>query len=312
MKNRHKPILKIFMWILGITIVLTAIGMYIFSIIFINSAFRHRVVKNEYTPEELGLTAESISLVSSDGIDLTGWWVPVSSPKAIVIILHGMDGLDASSLLPQAVFLSEAGYSVFVQDMRAHGRSGGDRIGLAFEEPQDVIPILNWVSTQPELNDTPVVLLGLSMGGAVAIRTAAIRSDVDAVISVSAYASIDKMIGQGMRLMDFPEALIQFFVPFSKLGMLTVYGEWPAYASPLRDISKIEERPVLLMHGSMDQQIPVENAYELQKAGGDNVQLLIIEGADHLIFSENGLGDNELDKIYRNQILEFLSSKPLY
>lgn len=310
MKKHYKPILKIVMWILGITIVLTAIGMYIFSIVFINSAFSHRVVKNENTPEELGLTAETISLTSSDGIDLAGWWVPVASPKAIVIVLHGMDGLDASSLLPQAVFLNEAGYSVFVQDMRAHGRSGGDRIGLAFEEPRDIIPVLDWVSTQPELNDTPVVLLGLSMGGAVAIRTAAIRPDVDAVISVSAYASIDKMIGQGMRLMDFPEALIQFFVPFSKLGMLTVYGEWPAHASPLRDISKIEERPVFLMHGSMDQQIPVENAYELQKAGGDNVQLLIVDGADHLIFTENGLGENELDLTYRNHILEFLSSMP--
>lgn len=308
MKKHNRPVLKIVMWLLGITILLTAIGMYIFSIIFINSTFKHRVVKNDNTPEELGLSAETISLTSLDGIDLVGWWIPVGSPKAIVVILHGMDGLDASSLLPQAVFLNEAGYSVFIQDMRAHGRSGGDRIGLAFEEPQDVVPVLDWISTQPELNETPVVLLGLSMGGAVAIRTAAIRPDVDAVISVSAYASIDKMIGQGMRLMDFPEPLIQFFVPFSKLGMLTVYGVWPSLASPISDISKIVERPVFLMHGDKDQQIPVNNAHDLKKAGGDNVQLLVVEGADHLIFTENSLGENKEDLIYRNQILEFLST----
>lgn len=310
MKKKNKPVFKIIIWILGISVLLTVIGMYIFSIIFINGAFNHRVVKNENTPEKLGLEAETITLTSSDGIDLAGWWIPVSTPKAIVIVLHGMDGLDASSLLPQAVFLNEAGYSVFIQDMRAHGRSGGERIGLAFEEPQDVIPVLNWISTQPELNDTPVVLLGLSMGGAVAIRTGAIRSDVDAVVSVSSYASIDKMIGQGMRLMDFPETLIQLFVPFSKLGMLTVYGVWPSQASPLVDISKIEGRPVLLMHGVLDQQISVDNAYELQKAGGENVQLVIVEGVDHLIFTQDGLGENFEDQIYRKNVLEFLSSIP--
>lgn len=310
MLTKNKPVLKIIFWFFGIVLLLTIIGMYVFSIIFIRSTFSHRVVKNENSPEELGLSAETISLRSSDGIDLAGWWVPVDTPKAIVILLHGMDGLDASSLLPQVVFLNEAGYSVFVQDMRAHGRSGGERIGLAFEEPQDVIPVLNWISSQSELVDTPVVLLGLSMGGAVAIRTAAIQPDVDAVISVSAYASIDKMIGQGMRLMEFPEALIQVFVPFSKLAMLTVYGEWPANASPQRDISKIEDRPVFLMHGIMDQQIPVENAYDLKEAGGDNVQLFLIEEADHLIFTKNGLGDNPEDQIYREKILGFLSTLP--
>ncbi len=308
MPSKNKPLLKIILWGFGIVTLLTIIGMYVLSIIFINSTFSHRVEKNENSPEELGLSAETITLKSSDGIDLAGWWVPVDEPKAIVILLHGMDGLDASSLLPQAVFLNEAGYSVFIQDMRAHGRSGGERIGLAFEEPQDVIPVINWISSQSGLADTPVVLLGLSIGGAVAIRTAAIQPDVDAVISVSAFASIDKMIGQGMRLMEFPDALIQVFVPFSKLAILTVYGEWPASASPQRDISKIIDRPIFLLHGVMDQQIPVANAYDLKEAGGDNVQLSLIEEADHLIFTQNGLGDNPEDEIYREKILEFLST----
>ncbi|HSM23463.1 MAG TPA: alpha/beta fold hydrolase [Anaerolineaceae bacterium] len=310
MQMKTKRVWKISLWIAAIIIALTAVGMYVFSIIFINSTFSHRVVKNEFTPEEFGLSADTISLTSSDGIDLMGWWIPVDEPQGIVIVLHGMDGLDASSLLPQAVFLNDSGYSVFVLDMRAHGRSGGERIGLAFEEPRDVIPVLDWINAQSNLKDTPVTLLGLSMGGAVAIRTAAARPDVDAVISVSAYASIDKMISQGMRLMDFPEALIQFFVPFSKLGMLTVCGVWPASASPLADIPKIEEQPVLIMHGDQDQQISVDNAYLLKEAAGDNVTIVIIEGADHLIFTQNGNGDNIEDQDYRENILKFLSNVP--
>ena len=306
MKRKNKPGGKIILLIIGSLIALTIIGMYVFSIIFIKSTFSHRVVKLENTPEELGLSAETISLTSGDGIDLQGWWIPENDPKGVVVLLHGMDGLDASSLLPQAVFLNEAGYAVFVQDMRAHGRSGGERIGLAFEEMQDVIPVLDWIKSDPELTDKPVILLGLSMGGAVAIRTAAMRPEVDAVISVSAYASIDRMISHGMRLMDFPEAGIQLFAPFSKLGMLTVYGVWPANASPVKDISKIDPRPVLIMHGTSDGQISVENAYFLKEAGGNNVELFIVEGADHLIFTENGMGDTPEDQLYREKILEFL------
>jgi alpha-beta hydrolase superfamily lysophospholipase len=306
MKRENKPVWKIFIWVVAGLIALSAIGMYIFSIVFIKSTFSHRVVKLENTPEELGLSAETILLTSSDGIDLQGWWIPNNDPKGVVVVLHGMDGLDASSLLPQAIFLQEAGYAVFVQDMRAHGRSGGERIGLAFEEMRDVIPVLDWIKTNPELSGKPVVLLGLSMGGAVAIRTAAVRPDVDLVISVSAYASIDRMIDHGMRLMDFPEAGIQLFVPFSKLGMLTLYGVWPANASPEKDISKLDPRPVMIMHGSDDSQISVENAYLLQEAGGENLELLIINGADHLIFTEDGLGENPEDQLYREKILEFL------
>lgn len=293
---------------LGAVLVVVFLGFFIFSVVFVKSAFEHRVEKFSYTPEALGLTAETVELTSSDGIDLKGWWIPKEKSRGIVVLLHGMDGLDASTLLPQAVFLQEAGYAVFVLDMRAHGRSGGNRIGLAFEEPRDVEAVLDWIITQPTLAEKPVVLLGLSMGGATAIRTAAFRTEVDAVISVSAFASIDKMISGGMRMMDFPEAGIKIFEPFSKLGMLTVYGAWPAKASPLRDIPRISPRPVLILHGTADSQIPVENGYWLKEAGGENVILSIIEGADHLIFSEDGLSDTPEDVLYRQHILSFLDT----
>lgn len=85
--------------------------------------------------------------------------------------------------------LRDAGYASVALDMRAHGRSGGERIGLAFEEHRDVAAVLDWIEAQPALKGKPVALLGVSMGGAVALRTAGMRPDVDAVISVSAFAS---------------------------------------------------------------------------------------------------------------------------
>jgi fermentation-respiration switch protein FrsA (DUF1100 family) len=235
----------------------------------------------ETTPEELGLQAETIQVTSSDGIPLQAWWIAAPEAKGIVVVLHGMDGTDASTMLGHARFLYDAGYSSLVLDMRAHGRSGGERIGLAFEEPRDVSAALDWVAAQPELRDQPLALLGLSMGGATALRTAAIRPEVDAVISVSAFASVDRVLGQGMRLMGAPEELIGIYTPFTRLAMLTLYGAWPSAASPERDIPSITPRPVLIAHGDADDQIPVENATLLKNAAGDNAELWIVPGAGH-------------------------------
>lgn len=282
------------------------LGFYLSSVFILKDMATHRVEKFKNTPESLGLDATTISLTSEDGIPLQAWYIPAIDPRGVVVLLHGMDGMDASSFLPHAIYLHEAGYTSVVLDMRAHGRSGGNRIGFAFEEPQDVSAVLNWIASQNELEDVPVALMGFSMGGATAIRTAAVRPDVNAVISVSSFSSIDKMLGQGMLLMGAPKGMIRIYTPFMRLGLLTLYGVWPATASPEHDITLISPRPVLLLHGSADSQIPVEQAYCLQEAGGQNVELQIFEGADHLVFRGDGTGFEDVD--FRQAVLDFLTS----
>jgi alpha-beta hydrolase superfamily lysophospholipase len=308
--KKHKQNSKSHQWriILFITISIALIillGFYLSSVFILKDMATHRVEKFKNTPESLGLDATTISLLSKDGISLKAWYVPANDPRGVVVLLHGMDGMDASSFLPQATYLHEAGYASIVLDMRAHGRSGGNRIGFAFEEPQDVNAALDWVASQNELENVPVALLCFSMGGATAIRTAAVRSDVNAVISVSSFSSIDKMLGQGMLLMGAPKEMIRIYTPFMRLGLLTLYGVWPATASPEHDIAMISPRPVLLLHGSADSQIPVEQAYALKEAGGQNVELQIFEGADHLVFRGDGTGPEDAD--FRQALLNFLA-----
>ena len=289
--------------IVGI-LLLIILGLYLSSVFILRDMASRRVEKFATTPEGLGLEDETITATSADGIPLKAWYLATNSPQGLLVILHGMDGMDASSLLPQAKFLYNAGYASIVLDMRAHGRSGGDHIGFAFEEPQDVCSLLDWIVSQTDLKDVPLVLLGFSMGGATAIRTAAIRPDVDAVISVSSYSSMDRMLGQGMTLMGAPPELVTIYTPFLRLGLETLYGVNPTEASPEHDIPAISPRPVLLIHGTADSQVPLEQAYIIKKAGGENVELWIAEGADHLVFQGDGTGLEDAD--YRQTILDFL------
>lgn len=293
---------------LGAILVPLAGGLYGFSLYTLNQAFSHRVEKLIGTPATYGLRGESVSLTSSDGIPLQAWWIPAeaSKPRAVVILLHGMDGMDASTLLGHAKFLHDAGYAAVALDMRAHGRSGGGRMGFSIEEPRDVMASLDWLRRQPQLAGAPVVLLGISMGGATALRTAAARADVAAVISVSAFCSVSQAMQEVFEHQDMPKAAVPMLMPFMRLALATLFRVWPARISTLDDIDGIPPRPILIMHGTADDQISVDSAYRLAKTAGGRAQLWIAKGAGHGIY--NGEVTSAENSAYRDRILTFLDS----
>lgn len=291
-----------------IVVLVIVAGLFGSTFYFLNQMFVHRVERFVTTPQDLGLPSETVALVSADGVPLNAWWIPVDSPRAVVIVLHGMDGQDASTMLGHATWLHEAGYATLALDMRAHGRSGGERIGLAFEEPQDVAAALDWIAAQPSLRDVPVAILGVSMGGATALRTAAVRPDVDAVISVSAFASVDHMIHDAfVMMMDAPDWVVVVFTPFTRMTFRLMYGVWPAKASPVVDVAQVPPRPVLIAHGDRDTQVSVANAYALADAADGQVELWIAEDADHFIYHNDTTGPK--DAFYRERILAFLDAQ---
>ncbi|BAS26318.1 alpha/beta hydrolase [Limnochorda pilosa] len=267
---------------------------------------KHVVAGDGLGPESFGLQAETVSLTSSDGLALQAWWVvPQAEPKGTVILLHGMDGMDATSMLGHARFLGDAGYASLALDMRAHGRSEGDRIGLAFEEPRDVSAAIDWVLAQEPVAGKPLILLGASLGGATALRAAAARPEVDAVVSEGSYASVDRMVVGFMEMMGAPRALALALDPFAKLALLTLYGVWPATASPVHDIGAIAPRPVLLIHGEKDDQISLDHLAALQAAAGPGAEVWVVPGAGHIVFEDVALGPR--DGTYKARLAEFLS-----
>jgi len=75
----------------------------------------------------------------------------------------------------------------------------------------------------------------------------------------------------------------------------------------MHDIPRIQPRPILLMHGTADKQIPVHNVYLLQQAAGPNAEVWVADGADHLVFTEDVNGQGKFDTAYREHILKFLA-----
>ncbi len=133
------------------------------------------------TPTDFGFGYESVQLTSTDGIMLSGWYLP-SQNGAAVIMLHGYNGHRAM-LLPQAAALTDAGYGVLLYDLRGHSESGGDQRTFGWADVADVETAVSYLQSRPDVNPNRIGIFGFSMGGQIALRAAAQLDTLQAVVA---------------------------------------------------------------------------------------------------------------------------------
>jgi alpha-beta hydrolase superfamily lysophospholipase len=115
------------------------------------------------TPQQLTIPASdgaklACSLVEPDGAAPTGGW-------PAVMLFHGLGGKyqDMESIATQ--FLAPAGYASLECDARGHGVSEG-LFGLdCARDVQDTRELFAWFTARPEISDTQIGALGISLGG---------------------------------------------------------------------------------------------------------------------------------------------------
>ena len=50
---------------------------------------------------------------------------------------------------------------------------------------------------------------------------------------------------------------------------------------PEKWIAKIAPRPLLILHGTSDDTVPLDHAFQLHRAAGEPKQMQVVEGAGH-------------------------------
>jgi acylglycerol lipase len=112
----------------------------------------------------LETTTQPCKLNVGDGVKLSVWANLVDSPKAVVILVHGL--FEHAGRYDYVVSrLNDFGYSVYRFDNRGHGRSGGERGYVAdyqifIDDAQKIVETAK--QKNPELL---LFMLGHSMGG---------------------------------------------------------------------------------------------------------------------------------------------------
>ncbi len=246
-------------------------------------ALSPRHLRNSITPDFFNLPYQAVTFPAADGLLLSGWLLPSSKKTtATIICCHGYPA-NKSDILPAVSFLYPE-FNLFLFDFRAHGDSQGRLVTFGLRESRDILGAINWLKKQPEAKDLPLGIYGYSLGGAVAIKTAASTKEIRAIVTDSTYA-------------DFPEMIIQYyggFGPFKwllgflskSLGNLVLKGDL-SRLSPKNIIGGVKS-PLLIIHSSNDPFIPVTHARRLyEKAKGSTVELLILPGATHGVGLQN-------------------------
>jgi uncharacterized protein len=145
------------------------------------------------TPADHGLHYRDVELETSDGVRISGWYVP-SENRAALVLRHGA-GSTRTATLDQAAVLGRHGYGLLLVDARGHGESGGRGMDLGWYGDQDVAAALGFLAARPDVDADRIGLFGLSMGGEEAIGAAAAPGvQVRAVVAEGATArtAVDK------------------------------------------------------------------------------------------------------------------------
>ena len=214
------------------------------------------------TPQAVGLDFEEVWLDAGEGVRLHGWYVGREGAKAVALILHGNAGSIALRLDWLRMF-HQLGYASFIVDYRGYGRSTGspgeqgtyDDARRAWEY---LTEIRGW-------NGRDVVLLGESLGGAVAAHLAA-RVRPRALVLHSAFTSVPDMAAQLYR-----------FLPVRWLAR---------FRYDTRAYLRAVQAPVLIAHSPSDEIVPFSHARELYQAANEPKRLLELAGGhnDGFIF----------------------------
>lgn len=213
-------------------------------------------------PAALGLdTVETVGLRSGDGTDLAGWFAPPSPDRPVVLYFAGNAG-NISDRADRFKDVVSSGFGLLAMSYRGYPGSGGSPSEADLFS--DGLESFDWLTKLGH----PVLVHGESLGSGVAAYVAAERPALALILEAPFTATLD------IAAATYP------WVPVSLLMRDPFLS---------REHIKRVEAPVLIVHGSADELIPVEHGRRLFEEANEPKQLEIIEGGGHGDLWERGL-----------------------
>ena len=247
------------------------------------------------TPAKYDMPFEDVTVTSSDGVKLVGWFVP-SRNGAVIIMQHGYKST-RKELLNEAAMMYKHGYGVLLTTVRAHDYSDGELITFGMHEVNDMDAWYHYLFIHPNIDMNRIGILGNSYGGMLAIQYASQNEHIKAVVANSAFSSLNDTVSTSVTyftdLPAFPFAPLIVFWAERETGFKTEDIDATKW------IAKISPRPVFLMQGGKDVVISPNSGQKLYDAAGEPKELWFDPALGHVEF------DKERAAEYEKRVSEF-------
>ena len=117
------------------------------------------------TPENEGLSYESVYFETEDGVKISGWWIPSPKHRGIVLFCHGNAGNISNRLDSIRIFYG-LGLSTFIFDYRGYGNSYGKPSEKGTY--MDAAAAWNYLVRTRNISPDHIIIFGRSLGGSIA------------------------------------------------------------------------------------------------------------------------------------------------
>lgn len=196
---------------------------------------------------------EDVWITTPDGLRLHAWFMharglPPGTKAPAVLHVHGNAG-NVASHDDFSRFLTDAGFTVLIFDYRGYGRSDDATMLGRRALLRDTEAALAHLLARDDVDADRVGVLGVSLGGAFALRASADEPRVRAVATLSAFSS-----WQGVANDAAPV-----------LGWLL----FPSGVDGVDSVRRLGDRPLLVMHGLRDPVVSPRHAEVLARAARD-------------------------------------------
>ncbi len=201
---------------------------------------------------------ENVEFTSADGTRLHGWFADHSDPTGIALFCHGNAGNIASRADSLTILNKRHGLAVMVFDYRGYGNSEGlpNEAGIL----ADARAARAWLADRKNVPQHEIIIMGRSLGGAVAVDLAA-KDGAKGLVLASTFTSMP--------------AVAKHLLPVAPANLLM--------RQRFNSIEKIRKYngPILQSHGTADQLIPIELGQKLFDAAPGPKTFVTIADAGH-------------------------------
>ena len=237
---------------------------------FMQPTFLYRPVREvPFTPDELGLDFENVVFKSSDGLLLSGWYIPAEDSQLTVLFCHGNGGNMFHRLDSINIFYN-LGLNCFIFDYRGYGSSEGK----PGEEGTylDVMAAYKWLTEEKKISPADIIIFGRSLGGSIAAQLAS-RVEARTLVIESVFTSY---VDIGRKF--YPYMPVRWFARFSYKTI---------------DYIKDVLCPVMIIHSRNDEIVPFEFGCQLYEVANEPKEFVEIFGSHNDSFLVSG-------EIYKN------------